>query len=91
MKGFFEEIEKKIKELEKRRETSVWYTLSYVGSVGVILLLPVVLGTYLGWWLDGRYRAGKVSWTITFMILGLMVGIYNVYRVVYRREVSRKN
>ncbi len=90
MKGFFEEIEKKISELERKKERSVWYALSYIGSVGIILLLPVVLGTYLGWWLDGRYKTGKISWTITFMIIGLMVGVYNVYRIVYRREMERK-
>ncbi len=58
------------------------------GIVALIFLFPVVLGTYLGWWLDGRYRAGRISWTITFMLLGIMVGAYNVYRIVYRKEVK---
>ncbi len=89
MADFFREIKKKIERMRERREESLWHTLTYVGSVSVVLLFPVVLGAYLGWLLDGQYRAGKISWTITFILLGLMVGIYNVYIIFYRKEIKR--
>ncbi len=89
MADFFREIKKKIERMRERREESLWHTLTYVGSVSVVLLFPVVLGAYLGWFLDGKYRAGRISWTITFILLGLMVGIYNVYIIFYRKEIKR--
>ncbi len=88
--GFFEEMVRKIRKLEEERGRNIWYTLGYIGSVSIVFLLPVVLGTYVGWWLDGKYKTGSISWTITFMLLGLCIGAYNVYRVVYRHEVDKR-
>jgi len=86
---FFREIRERIRKLEEREEGNVWQTLAYVGSVGAVFLLPVILGAYIGWWLDGKYKGGSISWTITFILLGVMIGAYNVYRLFYRKEVSR--
>jgi len=88
MGSFFEEIKKKIEDLEKKREKNIWYTLSYIGSISIIFLLPVVAGAYIGWWLDGQYRVGKVSWTITGILLGVMIGIYNIYQIVYKKDIK---
>ncbi len=91
MGSFFEDIEKKLRQLEKKKEENIWYALSYIGSVGIIFLFPVVLGTYIGWILDGRYKTGKTSWTITFMVIGIFIGAYNVYTIFYKREIKRKD
>ena len=88
MGDFFWDIKKKIEELEKKKEKNIWYALSYIGSASIIFILPVVAGAYIGWWLDGKYRVGKVSWTITGIILGVIVGIYNVYQVFYKRDIK---
>jgi len=88
MGDFFQDIKKKIEEIEKKKEKNIWYALSYIGSISIIFLLPVVAGAYIGWWLDGRYRVGKVSWTITGIILGVIIGIYNVYQVFYKRDIK---
>ncbi|RUM28181.1 MAG: F0F1 ATP synthase subunit [Aquifex sp.] len=86
MRSFFEDILKKLKRVEEKKEENIWYAMTYIGSVGIVFLFPVLLGTYLGWWLDGKYRTGKISWTITLMIIGVFTGAYNVYTLFYKKE-----
>jgi len=88
MPDFFGEIRRKIEKLEEEKEKNIWAALSYIGSVSVIFLLPVVAGAYIGWWLDGRYSVGKISWTITGILVGIFVGIYNVYHLFYKRDIK---
>ncbi|RMD46035.1 MAG: hypothetical protein D6834_03035, partial [Aquificota bacterium] len=63
--SFFKDIRKKIEEAEKKKEKGIIFAISYIGSISVIFIFPVILGAYIGWWLDGKYSVGKVSWTIT--------------------------
>ncbi len=88
MADFFKEIKEKIERLEKKKKRNIWYALSYIGSISIIFLLPVVAGAYIGWWLDGRYRVGKISWTITGILLGIFIGIYNVYHLFYKKNIK---
>jgi ATP synthase protein I len=55
-----------------------------LGVGGWLFVIPVVGGAYLGRYLDGRFRDGQ-SWTITFIVLGLVVGVYNFW-FYYRRR-----
>jgi len=50
------------------------------GVLGMLLAVPLVMGAYLGRWLDERSPGYSVRWTINLILLGLAVGIYNVYR-----------
>ncbi|RMD46629.1 MAG: AtpZ/AtpI family protein [Aquificota bacterium] len=89
MADFFKEIREKIEKLEREKEKNIWYALSYIGSISIIFLLPVVAGAYIGWWLDGKYKAGQISWTITGILIGVMIGIYNIYQIVYKRDIKK--
>ncbi|WP_456399666.1 AtpZ/AtpI family protein [Persephonella sp.] len=88
MGDFFKEIRDKIYKSGDSKKKNIWYSLSFIGSVSIIFILPVVIGAYLGWWLDGKYKVGKISWTITFIILGIMIGIYNIYQIFYKKHIK---
>ena len=62
----------KLKENGKRKE-SVWMSIGMFGLIGWSVAVPTLLGTFLGWWLDKRFP-GKQSWTLTFLLIGLIVG-----------------
>jgi ATP synthase protein I len=47
-------------------------------------VIPVVGGAYLGRHLDRRHAGGQ-SWTLTLIILGMAVGVYNFW-LYYRRR-----
>jgi len=51
----------------------------YLGTVGVLLVLPVVAGAYVGQWLDGRWPGSSVSWTMSLIFTGVVVGGVSAY------------
>lgn len=50
------------------------------GTVGLLFVVPLLLGAYLGRWIDSRLAGYSVRWTISLIVLGIAVGAYNVYR-----------
>ena len=82
---FSKDIEKSAKELMKsRREKGFWHYASIIGVGGWLFVIPVIAGAYLGRYLDKRFEGG-ISWTITFIIIGIAVGIYNFWYFHARR------
>jgi ATP synthase protein I len=77
---------KRMKQAEKDRPSLLRQTL-YLGTVGVMFVLPVVIGAYLGLWLDSQSSHYEWHWTICLILLGLFVGSVNVYLFI-RRDAS---
>ena len=67
--------EKETRKLKERRRTKrgFWFGLGMFGLVGWSVVVPTFLGTLLGRWLD-RIFPGTQSWTVTFLIIGLITG-----------------
>ncbi len=68
----------RMRRAERARSTLLARTV-YVGTLGLLLVLPVVGGAYLGRWLDGFEPGYSTRWTLSFILLGVMVGGFNVY------------
>ncbi len=69
---------RRMKQAEKERRTLLGQTV-YLGTLGVIFVLPVVAGAYLGQWLDSLSEGYAVHWTVSMIVLGVIVGGINVY------------
>lgn len=84
---FSKNIEKSAKELVKARKekTGFWHYASMIGAGGWLFVVPVVAGAYLGRFLDNKMK-GDISWTLTFIILGIGVGIYNIWYFYVRNS-----
>ncbi|MCP5326590.1 MAG: AtpZ/AtpI family protein [Oceanospirillaceae bacterium] len=52
--------------------------LVYGGTLGLLLVLPMVAGAYLGSWLDAQMAGYSTRWTVSLIILGIVAGIWNV-------------
>ena len=74
---------RRIRKAEKERPTLIAQTV-YLGMLGLLFVLPVIGGAYLGNWIDHQFAGYSVRWTTSLIILGLMVGAMNVY--FYIRE-----
>lgn len=74
----------RIRKAEKEKRTLLANTV-YLGTLGLIFVLPVVAGAYLGSWLDNRLKGYSFSWTVTFIVLGVFVGAIDVYLFVRGR------
>ena len=66
------------------KERSLWFWLGMMGLVGWSVSIPTLIGIFIGVQLD-RVWGGRVSWTLTFLILGLAVGCLQAWYWV-RRE-----
>lgn len=73
----------RIQEARKRRRESAWYGLGMFGLVGWSVAVPVLAGTALGVWIDRRWP-GEVSWTLTLLIAGAVLGSLNAWYWVQR-------
>jgi ATP synthase protein I len=67
-----------LKRAERERPTLLAQT-RFIGTVGLLLVVPVIAGAYVGRWLDGRLSGYAVHWTISMIFLGIVVGAVNVY------------
>jgi ATP synthase protein I len=66
---------------EAERSTLLGQTV-YVGTLGLLFVLPVIGGAYLGVWLDNMVAGYSVRWTISLILVGVFVGAVNVYLFV---------
>jgi len=67
-----------MKKAERERPTLIAQTI-YIGTLGLLFVLPVVGGAYLGQWLDGLATAYSIRWTVSLILAGVFVGAFNVY------------
>jgi ATP synthase protein I len=51
----------------------------YLGTIGILLVLPVIIGAYLGQWLDSIEPGYSVRWTVSLILLGVVSGAVSVY------------
>lgn len=52
--------------------------LMYGGTLGLLLVIPMVGGAYLGRWLDTLNPEFGTRWTVSFIVLGVAAGIWNM-------------
>jgi len=81
-----ETITRKARRMEKarkRRRESAWYGVAMFGMVGWAVAVPVVAGTALGVWIDGRWP-GETSWTLILLVAGAVLGSLNAWYWVQR-------
>lgn len=71
----------RLKKAERERSDLIGQTV-YMGTLGLLFVLPVIGGAYLGQWLDGLAAGYSVRWTVGLIVLGLLVGAVNVYLFV---------
>lgn len=57
-------------------DKSVFATLALVSQLGHSMIVPIVLCTYAGVWLENKF---SFPFTIIFIVLGILAGGRNVY------------
>jgi ATP synthase protein I len=71
----------RLQKSERERRSLLGQTV-FLGSLSMLFVVPLVGGAYLGNWLDSRADGYTISWTMNLIILGLAVGIFNVYQFI---------
>lgn len=73
----------RLRKAERERPTLLSQTV-YLGTVGLLFVLPVIGGAYLGRWLDELSENFSARWTLSLIFVGVVFGAVNVY--FYIRE-----
>lgn len=73
-----EQQARRMRKAERDRPNLLGETV-YAGTLGLLFVLPVVGGAYLGHWLDGLGEGYSMRWTLGLILLGVFVGAMNVY------------
>jgi ATP synthase protein I len=76
-----EEVDKQIrrmKQADQDRPTLLRQTV-YLGTLGLLFVVPVIVGAYVGRWLDGLSAGYSMRWTLSLIVLGVSVGAVSVY------------
>jgi len=69
---------RRMEKAERERPTLVGQTV-YIGTLGLLFVLPVIGGAYLGKWLDSLVSGYSIRWTVSLILVGVFVGGLNVY------------
>ena len=67
----------------------VWFGLGMMGLIGWSVTVPTLLGAALGFYLDKRFP-GSYSWTLTLLIIGLIIGCANAWHWIYKESVEMR-
>ena len=75
----------RMKKAEQESHTVLAYT-TYIGTLGLVFVLPVIGGAYLGRWLDSLIAGYSIRWTLSMLFLGIIIGAMNVYFLVRTKD-----
>ncbi len=71
----------------RRSGSGVWFGVGMMGLIGWSIVIPTLLGTALGVWLDERHP-GKHAWTLALLVAGLLIGCLNAWRWVAKEDAA---
>ena len=70
------------------RDRSTWFFLGMMGLVGWSVAVPTLIGVALGAWAD-RHATGRISWTLTGLVVGATIGCITAWFWVKRETNDR--
>lgn len=85
LKQQVEQQAQRMKQAEEEQHTLLAQT-TYLGTLGLVLVLPIIVGAYLGDWLDSRLPGFSVNWTTSLIIVGVCIGAINAWLLIRRKE-----
>jgi len=91
VESFVREIEKKERlKIRIRREgdETIWFGLGVFGVVGWSVAIPTLIGVAIGLWIDKNWPS-QYSWTLTFLIGGVMLGSLNAWYWVKKAGIRK--
>jgi ATP synthase protein I len=86
--AFLKQVDAKAnRKLKARRDGTqgIWFGLGMSGLIGWSVAVPTLLGAMAGIWLDRRHP-GPHSWTLTLLLVGLVIGCINAWHWVTQEE-----
>lgn len=71
--------------MDPKDKREIWEALGAVGNLGFTLVSSVMVGLFLGKWLD-KYLNTSPWAAITGIVLGITAGFWSIYNQVINRK-----
>lgn len=68
---------------ERERPTLLAQSV-FLGTLALLFVAPVIVGAYLGLWIDSQQAGYSYRWTLSLLVAGLLFGGWNVYLYIRR-------
>ena len=83
-KELHDRVERQARRMRKAdsERSSLMAQTIYLGTLGLVFVLPVVAGAYLGHWLDALAEGYSMRWTLSLIFVGLVVGAVNAWLLI---------
>jgi ATP synthase protein I len=77
--------QRKLKARKNKDKSSLWFGLGMFGMVGWSVAIPTIICLAIGIWIDST-QPGRISWTLTFLVVGVVLGCLNAWYWVKRES-----
>lgn len=64
---------------ERDGERSIGQNLALIGSLGWMIIVPLLGGVFIGRWIDRAFETG-IFWTAALLVIGLAAGCWLAWR-----------
>jgi ATP synthase protein I len=64
---------------QREGEPSTARRLAEIGVLGWVIVTPMLIGVFIGRWLDGAFASG-IFWTAPLLIIGLVIGAWSAWK-----------
>ena len=71
----------------RRKAKGIWFGLGTMGVIGWSVTVPTLIGALLGVWMDIKFN-GQISWTLTFMFIGLAIGCLDAWYWIKKQQTD---
>ena len=75
MMDAIKERERRERQWEEEGERSLWANLAMFGALGWLIVIPTLVGLFVGSWLDNRFGT-NITLTAAGIVLGVALGGY---------------
>ncbi|WP_426416499.1 AtpZ/AtpI family protein [Aestuariirhabdus sp. LZHN29] len=83
LKRSIEQQAQRIRKADSEQSSLLAQTV-FIGTLGLLFVVPMVAGAFLGNWIDHQMSGYSASWTLNFVVLGTLLGGVNVCVFVRR-------
>jgi ATP synthase protein I len=64
---------------QREGDPSVAHRLAQIGVLGWIIVIPMLIGVFIGRWLDQKFHSG-LFWTAPLLLLGAVLGCWSAWK-----------
>ena len=68
----------------KEGEPSVARFVGQIGVLGWIIVVPTLIGLFIGRWLDHKFGTG-IFWSAPLLLVGVVIGYWSAWRWMHRQ------